>query len=125
MEVIKKGDVVIIRLIVIVTIRGQYFLPNREIGGSQRIITVEIDQELYIYKLSFDDSKIIAFDFKDQQGALVYQDGKIRMETMNRDICPKQICSKTGWIEYKSQSIVCIPNKIIVTINGKQKRRST
>lgn len=96
-------------------------MPNREIGGSQRIITLEIDQELYIYKLNFDDSKIIAFDFKDQQGTLVYLDGKIRMETMNRDVCTKQICSKTDWIEYKNQSIVCIPNKIVVTIDGNQK----
>lgn len=123
MEVIKKGDIVIISLIVILIITGQYFLINQEIGGSQRTITVEIDQEIYIYKLNFDDSKIIAFDFKDQQGTLVYQDGKIRMETMNRDVCPKQICSKTGWIEYKNQSIVCIPNKIIVTINGNQKEK--
>ena len=63
------------------------------------------------------ESKEIIFDFDGHQGVLHFKDGKIKMETMDIDLCPKQICSKTGWIEFNYESIVCLPNKIIVTIN--------
>ncbi|WP_282433973.1 NusG domain II-containing protein [Desulfosporosinus lacus] len=33
-------------------------------------------------------------------------------------MCPKSICSDTGWIETAYQSIVCLPNQITVRIEG-------
>ena len=35
---------------------------------------------------------------------------------MNRDACPLGICSETGWINSAHQSIVCLPNEIIITL---------
>lgn len=40
------------------------------------------------------------------------------MVEMNKEICPESICSETGWIDSFYQSIVCLPNGIIVTIEG-------
>jgi len=37
---------------------------------------------------------------------------------MNKEICPNAICSDTGWIDKGYQSIVCLPNNIVVTIEG-------
>lgn len=42
------------------------------------------------------------------------------MLEMDRKICPDAICSDTGWIRKKYQSIVCLPNKIVVRFQQEQ-----
>ncbi len=43
------------------------------------------------------------------------KDGAIRM--LEAD-CPDKICSKTGFISQSTQSIACVPNKIVITISN-------
>ena len=38
------------------------------------------------------------------------------MLPMNLGICPGKVCSDTGWDQESYQMIVCLPNKIMVTI---------
>lgn len=47
--------------------------------------------------------------------------GRVRLLPMVTPICPKHICSKTGWIKNRWEMIVCLPNKIIVRIVGTKK----
>lgn len=42
-------------------------------------------------------------------------DGRIRFETTD---CPNKDCVKTGWISEKGQLAVCLPNKVIIKIEG-------
>jgi len=57
-------------------------------------------------------------DFNNNTGYIEVKDGKVRMLEMSKEICPNSICSDTGWIDKIYQSIVCLPNNIIVTIEG-------
>ncbi len=41
-------------------------------------------------------------------------DGKIRMLPLTDDLCPRGVCSHAGWIEYSYESIVCLPNQIVI-----------
>ena len=41
-------------------------------------------------------------------------DGRIRMLPLSEDLCPRAVCSHTGWIEYSYESIVCLPNQIVI-----------
>lgn len=43
--------------------------------------------------------------------------GKIRAAACS---CPGQDCVHTGWIHMPGQSIVCVPNKVIIEIPGIQ-----
>lgn len=47
-------------------------------------------------------------------------DGKIRIMSMPDKICSKHICSKKGWIEKPWDMIVCLPNKLVVRIEGEK-----
>lgn len=40
------------------------------------------------------------------------------MQKMNKEICPRGICSDMGWISKTYESIVCLPNSIVVSIEG-------
>jgi hypothetical protein len=41
--------------------------------------------------------------------------GRIRIVDSD---CPRQICAHAGWISRPNQTIVCVPNKILVEIKG-------
>lgn len=83
-----------------------------------RIVKISVDHSDEIYKIKSDVSGFIVFHFGGEPGTLHYKNGKIKMMPMSYNICPKQICSKTGWIEDKRESIVCLPNRIIITIEN-------
>jgi hypothetical protein len=52
------------------------------------------------------------------QAVLEVADGKIRVLPMPREICPLNICSSVGWIDRPGQVIVCLPNRMIISISG-------
>ncbi len=43
------------------------------------------------------------------------KDGKIRVTQAD---CPQHLCVTMGWIRYNGQSIVCVPNKILIEIKS-------
>ena len=115
-ESLKIGDKVIICLILLLTVGTHIYLINTKVIGQSRIITIRVDQELQSFKYNVNATHKIRFNFENHEGVLVFNEGKVKMERMDLAICPKQICSRTGWIQYEHQSIVCLPNKIIITI---------
>ena len=52
--------------------------------------------------------------------------GKTKIQVENKKVrilsspCPEKICAKTGWIQHVGEIIVCVPNKIVIRINGNQ-----
>jgi len=40
---------------------------------------------------------------------------------MPDSVCPLHICSQTGWIERPGELIACVPNKLVITIEGGKK----
>ena len=47
-----------------------------------------------------------------------YGEGKVRVEHLDDHTCPNGICWKTGWVSRAGQSIVCVPNRMTVTLEG-------
>jgi len=46
--------------------------------------------------------------------------GRVRMISSP---CPGKVCTHSGWISKRGQSIVCVPNRIIIRINGRAKEK--
>jgi hypothetical protein len=47
-----------------------------------------------------------------------YGQGKVRVEPLDDHTCPNGICWKTGWVSRAGQSIVCVPNRMTITLEG-------
>lgn len=47
------------------------------------------------------------------------RDGQVRILPMPEQVCPLGICWATGWIGRTGQSIVCLPNRIVITLRGR------
>ncbi|UZQ48927.1 NusG domain II-containing protein [Clostridium kluyveri] len=110
--------VIIVLLILSILPTGIVMLVKSNKGNSNIVIKVDnkVAKNIPLNKTS--KSKTYKFEFKSNIGYLEVKDGKVRMLEMDNEICPNAICSDTGWIDKGYQSIVCLPNNIIVTIEG-------
>lgn len=58
------------------------------------------------------------YDIYDNNGntnKIEIRDGRVRMLEAS---CPNHLCIRQGWIRFEGQSIVCLPNKVTVTVRG-------
>lgn len=104
--VLKKGDIVIIASVVTAFVLSLLFwLPFSKQGN--RVI-VKQNNEI-IYNKSIYVNHTITTD----SNTIVIKDGVVYVSDAD---CKNQVCVKSGKISKKGESILCLPNKTIVTI---------
>jgi hypothetical protein len=87
---------------------------NSHAGGSA---AVYCDGSLVgSYDLSHD--RVITREAGGHEIRLEINGGRIRIADSD---CPRQICTHAGWISRPNQTIVCVPNKILIEITGRTK----
>lgn len=79
-------------------------------------ITVSVDGQVYGTYSLFEERMITLSEGKNQ---IVIKDGYVYMEYAE---CPDKLCIKQGAIQNQGESIICLPNKVIVTVNGSEKQ---
>ena len=73
------------------------------------------------------DGVVVARYPLSEDGIFVINGGSNTLEIKNGEIrmleaeCPNLQCVHQGWIRFSHQSIVCLPNKVVVTIEGNDK----
>jgi hypothetical protein len=118
---LKIFDYVIVGLILLWGLAGFWF-NLQDVSATERkyaVIYVK-NQQVAEISLSRDDqfSHEIQFGDDNEHSALIEVDnGRIRMLPLDEELCPKAICSHTGWIAYSYESIVCLPNQIMIVFN--------
>lgn len=87
--------------------------------GGAKTIEIKVYGNL-VEKISLteDTSNIYSFEFGENTGYIEVKDGAVRMMEMDKEICPEGICSNTGWIKEEYETIVCMPNGIILKIKN-------
>ena len=113
----RKNDLMFIALfLAAVILFGALYYACREEGDS---ISVRVDNKFYgEYPLSQD--KQIELHSNGGYNLLVIKDGKA---TVTDASCPDGICSAHRPISREGESIVCLPNKVVVTVNGKSNNK--
>lgn len=108
-----RNDVFFIIALLFIAAVGMLYLFVFRSGGD--IVKVTVDGELYgTYSLSDNVTEDIVSG-KDDTGLnrLVIRDGKALMESAS---CPDGICVSHRPIFRSGESIVCLPNKVVVTV---------
>lgn len=112
-KIIRKADIIL--FIALVLFGAALAVPAflwRDSGDTVRI-TLN-GKEFGTYSLKAD--KEVVVDKGGRTNKVVIKDGKVWMESAS---CKNQICVHTGKISRVGQSIVCLPNRVSVTIEGK------
>lgn len=114
----KKGDLVVVAVILVVvfTLVGMQALPAST-GG--RFLRVELDGEM-IDEIPFDETsdERITVDFPAGSAEVEIVAGRVRVLEMPKDVCPLGICSSVGWVERTGDAVVCLPNRLVLTVVG-------
>lgn len=108
-----RNDIILIAAILLVAAVGLlYLFVFRSVGDT---VKVTVDGELYgVYSLS-EDVVVDIITGEDGEGLnrLIIRDGKAYMEEAS---CPDGICVSHRPIFRNGESIVCLPNKVVVTV---------
>lgn len=87
------------------------FFRNIESGKQ---IEIFVDGNLkFIYSLN--DDRTITIEGNIGISTIEIKDGRIRMVYSP---CPDKLCMKQGFIKGKGESIICVPNRIVIRIKG-------
>ena len=109
---IKKADIGLLCALIIVGIFVTFFFGGA--GDSGKYAEVTVGSEYYgTYDLSMD--REILIDSHSHRNLLRIKDGEIFMVEAN---CPNQDCIAQGAASLAKQTIVCLPNKVFVSISG-------
>ena len=117
----KKFETMLVVIILLLSISAIGIMKFWGTDNQNNTIAIKVDNEV-VQQISLganpNKSEIYDFQFNNNIGYVEIDSGRVRMLEMSRELCPKAICSDTGWISKPYQSIVCLPNKIIVAIEG-------
>lgn len=105
-SVLKKGDFVIIGAVAAAFILSILLLVSFSKQGSH--VIVKQDKKI-VYNKSINVNNIVDTG----TNTVVIKDGVVYISEAS---CKNQICVNTGKISKKGESIVCLPNKVIVEI---------
>lgn len=87
---------------------------NSKMEETGRQVVVTIDGEIY-RRLALSEDICLDIPTKDGNSLLVISQGACYMEFAH---CPDQICVKHKPIQVTGESIICLPYKIVVSIEG-------
>ena len=107
-SIMRKNDILLTGVVLLIAVFGLLFYVNL---GKQAAatITVTVNGEVYgTYSLKHDQEISIG-----NTNQLVIKDGKADMIEAD---CPDQICVDHKAISKNKESIVCLPNKVIVEV---------
>ena len=127
---IKAADYLIVGLILLTGVAGFWFNLNVARAADNKYARIFV-QNRQVAELSLPPGESFTYEFKFGEGGrytavVEVDDGRIRMLPLSEELCPKGICSHTGWIEYSYESIVCLPNQIMIvfvedsSVNGER-----
>ena len=113
-KIIKTGDWFIIILFCALIIISTKFLWNLPQGEYLQIY--KNNEILATYSLNQKVTKII--NGEKGETKIIIDNGKVRFTSAP---CTKKYCIHQGWINKANQIIICIPNKISISILGGEK----
>ncbi len=117
---LKKGDIIILVFVLLAAI--SYFAIKsiyKDKDDKAIVIYVEGSQYEKIYMKDINEDRHIHIDLNKGKfiDINVSKDGAFVSDV----VCPDRICVKTGLINKVGQSIVCLPNKVQIYVEGSAK----
>ena len=84
---------------------------TRQGGGT---VAVRIDGEAVMELPLSEDARLVLGE-GEHTNTLVIADGMARVTEAS---CPDQICVRRGAVQYAGESIVCLPHKLVIAVQG-------
>ena len=112
-QYIKKADIILLIVLVLVGLASTAYVAMSRSGGD----TVIIEQRGELYgKYSLFEDRTITIEGAKTKNVVSISGGEV---TMSESTCKNQVCVRHGAISAAGESIICLPNRVVVRIEGK------
>ena len=108
-----RGDLMLIAVLLIAGLAIIAMLNLTRQDGRQAI--VRVDGQIVAQLTLSQDAQYPVESEGSVTNLVVIQDGSVHMEEAS---CPDHLCIRRGAIRYAGDSIICLPNKVVVEISG-------
>lgn len=112
-HIIKKADIILFICLILIGGALSYLAFSGSSTGD--LVVVKVNGEIY-GKYSLTKDRIITVNRDGHTNKITIKGGKVQVSKSN---CKNQVCVKQGSISSTHQSIVCIPNRVVVSIEGR------
>lgn len=107
-----RNDAILIAVLAVLGGALALFLwCTRQAGGT---VSVQMDGEL-VMELSLSEDTRLVLGEGEHTNTLVIKNGTAQVVEAS---CPDQVCVRQGAIRFAGESIVCLPHRLVVTIEG-------
>ena len=110
---LKKNDLILVGALLVGLLVLVAVLMATKSGGSYAVVSVD-GVEVAAFSLDQDTTYEIE-GYDGGRNTLVIKDGKAHLEDSS---CPDHLCEHMGKIDKVGQSIICLPNRVVVEIRG-------
>ncbi len=84
--------------------------------GKGSVAVVEVDGQMaHRLDLSVDCQKVVAVPLGDM--VIEVRQGRVRVSSSP---CPHKLCVSVGWVHQAGGLIVCVPNRVLVRVEGQE-----
>ncbi len=111
------ADRILFSALILMSISGFFLI--REALPESRTVQIEVNDHP-VYILPLDKSRIVSVKGTEGITFIEIKDHKVRVTDSP---CNNKLCIQQGWL--RSGAIVCLPNKVIVTIGNYDKNHKT
>ena len=115
---LKKADIVLVLVLLLAAAAAGIFMLAVRGDGAEAVV-IRDGQEILRLPLSEDAEEVITEG--EDSNTVVIKGGTARVTEAN---CPDKVCVHTGEIRYEGQTIVCLPHKLVVKIEGGEKQET-
>lgn len=113
LKIIRKADVILFFVFLAFGL-SMLFLTLRAASGPAREVVISVDGQEY-GRYPLEEDQVIEIDHDSRHNIITIKDKGVTMTYSN---CKNQICVNEGTITTPGQLIVCLPNYVIIEIEG-------
>lgn len=118
MRIIKKMDIVIIAVLLIISFTPHLiFFKTSQKGSKNNYAIIQVDGKIHkkIDLSKVKKSEKVNLNLPNGKNTLLIKNNSIQMYSAN---CNDALCVKQGNISKVGQTIICLPHKLIIEIKG-------
>lgn len=109
MKKYKFDFIIIIFFVLVAVVSLVLFSKNKDEGGYVEVVVDKETKEIF----PLDEEKEYTISDGKHINKIIISDGKVCITEAN---CPDKLCVKQGRIDKDGQSIICLPNKVVIKI---------
>ncbi len=112
----KKRDIIFIGVLLVVALIA-FFVVDKFIKKDGNKVVIKVDGEIVKIVNLTDTNNIIVNGYDGGTNTVVIENGTVYMTEAD---CPDKICVNTGKISKIGETIVCLPHRVVVEIQGEE-----